>query len=217
MKTRYHSLILYTFVVFSILLFVGTAFVGRSQISSTSRQLVDLKLQSKTVDDQLASLAAAKKQLKKYSYFNDVVKNVLPNDKDQAQAVLDVSQMAIASHIALQNIEFPTSNLGGRLSAPTSPPATSTPSSNASGQNTALTQVMKVPGIPGLYSLQLTITPQIGPQVPAPLISTYPKFLDFLNRIEHNRRTAQIIGVNISPQADGSLNFTLIINIFIKP
>lgn len=218
MKARYHSLMMFAFVALSVLVFLGTAYAGRAKISEKSHQLVDLKLQSKTADDQLTSLAAAKKQLQKYSYFNDVVKTVLPNDKDQAQAVLDIFQMAAASGIALQNIQFPTSTLGGRATAPaTTTPATTTSPTASSTANSSLTQAKPVSGIPGLYSLQLTITPQTGAQVPAASVTTYPKFLDFLNRIERDRRTAQITDVTVSPQTDGSLNFTLVINIFLKP
>lgn len=217
MKNRYHGMMVYVFLAFSVIVFIATAGAGRSVISEKSRQLVDLKLQSKTADDQLTSLASAKKQLQKYSFFNDVVKTVLPTDKDQAQSVLDIFQMASASGIALQNINFPSSTLGGRSTAPATTAPTTTSPTSSSTANSALTQAKAVAGIPGLYSLQLTINPQTGALVPAASVTTYPKFLDFLNRIERDRRTAQITNVTVSPQADGSLNFTLVINIFIKP
>jgi len=192
--------------------FIAAAFIGLSFLSSKSQALVDLKLQSRTADDQLSSLATAKKQLQKYSYFNNVAATVIPNDKDQAQAVLDIFQMANDSGIALQNIEFPSSSLGAKS-------GTASPASPTGGSN--LSQAKRVTGIAGLYSLQLTITPQTpqqGAQVSSSSATTYPKFLDFLSRIERDRRTAQITQVNIEPQAGGPyLNFTLVINIFIKP
>ena len=225
MSTRSRGLLAFAVLAVAVFVFFAVDYIGLSQLSAKSQQLVDLKLQNNTANDQLSSLAAAKKQILKYSYFNDVVKTVLPNDKDQAQAVLDISQMAKDSGIALQNIQFPTSNLGGASpaapasgsSSSSNTTAPSTPATGTAGANTALTQAKKVTGIPGLYSLQLTITPQTGATVPAAQVSTYPKLLDFLNRIEHDRRTAQITQVNVSPQPDGSLSFTLVINIFIKP
>lgn len=219
--TKLRELTMYLVMAISVFVFIIVAYLGLSQLSTKSQQLVDLKLQSKTVENQLASLAAAKKQVQKYSYFNDVVKTVLPNDKDQAQAVLDISQMAADSGIALQNITFPASNLGIRGSTTTSVPGTSTSSSSSSaktGTAAPLSQAKAVPGIKGLYSLQLVISPQAGNQVDPAKATTYAKFLDFLNRIERDRRTAQINGVEIQPQANSNtMGFTLTLNIFIKP
>ena len=211
MRTKYRGLGVIALLIVSAVVFIAVAFVGLSQLSSNSRQLVNLKVQSRTADNQLSSLAAVKKQVQKYAYFNQVAKTVIPNDKDQAQAVLDIFQMAANSGIALQNIDFPASSLGIKPTVPAS-------GSQPSGNTNVLSQAKPVEGIPGLYSLQLVITPQTGNGVPSNQISTYPKFLDFLNRIEHDRRTAQITEVSIQPQsASSTLGFTLTLNIFIKP
>lgn len=195
-------------------IFFATASVGQGKLSNKSEQLVDAKLKSKTVDDQLSSLELARKQIEKYSYFNDVAKTVIPNDKDQARAVLDISQQADQSGIALTSITFPASTLGGSTK--------SVSATGAGSTTTAISQATPVTGIKGLYSLELTIIPLTGPTTPASKVVTYPKFLDFLNRIEHNRRTAQITQVSIQPQSDksgptGEINFSLTINIFIRP
>lgn len=214
MNAKSRDIKLYLMVIVSAAAFIVTPFVGLSILSDKSRQLVDLKSQSKTADDQLASLAAAKKQLQKYSYFNDVAKTVIPNDKDQAQAVLDIFQMASASGIALQNIDFPASSLGVR----TSPSAGGSASGSSSSGASPLSQAKPVTGIAGLYSLQLTVSPQAGAQISPAQATTYPKFLDFLSRIERDRRTAQISQINIQPDASSQyLGFTITLNIFIKP
>src|SRR3989344_3257460 len=77
-----------------IIVFIATATFGLKALSQKSRQLVDLRLESKTLDTQLVSLAAAKKQVEQYSYFNDVAKTVFPVDKDQAKAVFIISKFA---------------------------------------------------------------------------------------------------------------------------
>ena len=211
MSTKQNQLAMIGLLAFSVIIFIATSVVGLSILSSKSNKMVSLKLQSKTEEDQLTSLAAAKKQIQKYSYFNEVANSVIPNDKDQAQAVIDIFQMASASGITLQNIIFPASTLGAKAVATGA--TGSTPSSIS-----PLSQAKPVSGIPGLYSLQITINPITGPDIPAAQAVTYAKFLDFLNRIEHDRRTAQITQVNIQPQTQGnSLNFSLAINIFIKP
>ncbi len=194
------------------LTFLITAIGGLKILSSKSQQMVDAKLQNKIVDTQLTNLEQAKKQVQKYAYFNDVAKTVIPNDKDQAQAVLDIFQLASRSGIAIASITFPTSTLGG----------SSTPTSATGSAVSAISQAKPVSGISGLYSLELTITPQTGANVPASQITTYPKFLDFLRSIERDRRTAQITQINIQPQTNESrvsdaISFSLVINIFMRP
>lgn len=185
-------------------------------LSAKSQKLVDMKQESKIADAQLASLAQSKKEVEKYAYFNSVAKTVLPSDKNQAQAVLDIFQIANESGISLQSITFPASSLGSK------PASSSTNDAATASSQSAVSQAKPVEGINGLYSLELTITPQSGLGVADSLKPTYPKLIDFLGRIENNRRTAQISQVNIQPQTTASgpspfINFTMTINIFMKP
>jgi hypothetical protein len=199
------------------LLFFVVAGIGLTILSGQSKKLVDLKQQSKTVDAQSTSLAAAKKQVEMYSYFNDIAKTVLPTDKDQAQAVLDIFNLADQSGIAIASITFPASSLGNKAA-----PTASGGNAATAPASSAISQAKAVEGIPGLYSLELIISPQTGTSVPDAKKVTYTKFLDFLSRIENDRRTAQITQVNIQPQGSDNgpsqfINFTMTINIFMKP
>jgi hypothetical protein len=204
------SLVALTVAFFAITIF------GLSVLSSKSQSLVNLKAQSQTAYTQLSNLVQSKKDVEKYAYFKTVAQTVIPNDKNQAQAVLEINQMASDSGIAIQSITFPASTLGGNTGSLSST-ATATSAASASTQS-ALTQAKPVPGTPGLYSLELTITPETGKDVPAAQQVTYAKMLNFLQRIENNRHTAQISQVSISPASDSTtLSFTLVINIFIKP
>jgi hypothetical protein len=200
----------------SVIAFFGIAIFGLSVLNSKSRSLVDLKVQSQSAYNQLSNLVQSKKEVEKYAYFKTVAKTVIPSDKNQAQAVLEINQMANDSGISIQSITFPASTLGvgaAATAATTQKDATSTTASQ-----TVLTQAKPVAGIPGLYSLALTITPESGKNVSTAQQVTYPKMLDFLKRIENNRHTAQISQVNIQPASDSqALSFTLVINIFIKP
>lgn len=193
----------------AVVVFVAVMFEGLSVLSAKSRQLVDLKVQSQTADAQLSNLEQAKQDVSKYSYFKTVAQTVIPNDKDQAQAVLELNQMASQSGITLQNITFPGSTLGG---------VTATTDSSVPASSTAVSQAAPVSGIPGLYALELTITANASPTLPLSQQITYPKILNFLSLLENSRRTAQITQVNITPATSGqSLNFSLVINVFIKP
>jgi hypothetical protein len=212
MNPKQKLYILQGLLALGVVVFFGIAIVGLSTLSSKSKSLSDLRLQSRLVDDQLASLTQAKAEISKYAYFKDVAKTVIPSDKDQAQAVVDIFKLADESGISLQNIAFPASTLGLSGSSST------TSSSSVSNAKSILSQAKAVPDIPGLYSIELIITPETGNQVAAGKLATYDKLLDFLSRIEHNRRTAQIASVNIEPiTSSQNIHFTLTINIFIKP
>lgn len=196
-------------VAFFVVLFLGLSF-----LSSQSRKMVGLKVQSQTDETLLSNLEETKKQVEKYDYFKTAAQDVIPNDKDQAAAVLEINQLAANAGIAIQSITFPASNLGLSVSAL----GTSSPAASAGASAPAISQAVPVAGIPGLYSLQLTITPQTGSGLPPNLQITYPKMLSFIEGIENNRRTAQITAVSVQPDSQSQgFNFSLTINIFIKP
>lgn len=208
-------LVLIAGLILSTIAFFGVAFYGLSVLDGKSRSLVNLKVQSQAGYNQLANLVQSKKEVEKYAYFKSVAQTVIPNDKNQAQAVLEINQMASDSGISIQSITFPASTLGTGAAAATPAQKDAT---SASAAQAALTQAKPVTGIPGLYSLELTITPESGKDVSADQQVTYAKMLDFLKRIENNRHTAQISQVSIQPASDSTaLSFTLVINIFIKP
>jgi hypothetical protein len=205
----------------SAILFIAILFLGLSALSKESRQMVDLKIKSQTAEAQLANLEQAKKQVEKYSFFKDVARSVIPNDKDQAVAVIEINTMAQESGINIQSITFPASTLGLTTST-TSATASQQDATSKSSSAKAISQAKIVSGIEGLYSLELTITPESDSKTPASKQITYAKMLDFLKRIESNRHTAQITDVNISPanatgNTSSGLTFSLTTNIFIKP
>jgi len=198
------------------IVFFATVFLGLSALSGKSDSLVKLKSQSQNTDNRLNNLEQAKKEVDKYNYFKDVAETVIPSEKNQAETVLEIYQMAQQSGISIQSITFPASTLGQNTGTPA--PGAPTDATSAAASQTALTQAKPVAGIAGLYSLELTITPDSGKDVPPAQQVTFPKMLDFLKRIENNRHTAQITQVGIQPATDSqTLSFTLTINIFIKP
>ena len=217
MNNKQLRLVLFGALAAVILAFMLIGAFGLSVLSAKSQKMVDLKSQSKILDSQLNNLEQSKKEVQQYSYFRDVAKSVIPSDKNQAQAVLDIINLANESGIELQSITFPTSTLGGT----TSDSATPTNAQTAATSK-VITQAKPVPGIQGLYSIELTITPASGPNVAAGKQVTYAKMLDFLDRVERNRRTAQVSQVTVQTQSGDTagsqtINFILVVNIFIKP
>jgi hypothetical protein len=215
-------LVLLGSLALSVIGFIAVLVLGLGVLGNKSKQMVDLKVQSQTADAQLANLFSAKKQVEQYSYFKDVAKTVIPNDKDQATSVVEINKMAEASGILLQSITFPASSLGLTTSTTSTTGKTNQDATSSSAAKTALSQAKPVTGIPGLYSLELTITPRSGHDIPAGKQVTFDKMINFLGRIEDNRHTAQITDLVITSPIDSSTSntgftFVLTINIFIKP
>lgn len=210
MNAKRHRLLLLGALGLSAVVFIGLCLLGTSMLEAKSQTMVDLKLQNKVADNQLANLEIAKSEVQQYAYFKEVAKTVIPGEKDQAATVLEILQIANGAGISIQSITFPSSNLGSSSAAAQSDASTASP------QN-VISQSKAVSGIPGLYSIELTITPETGPQVPPAQQVTYSKMLSFLKGIENNRHTAQVTQVNIQPLTGEAVNFTLKINIFIKP
>lgn len=186
---------------------VGTVQIN-GLLKSKARHLVDLKLQSQVISSQQTGLQKAKKQVAQYSGFEETAKSIVPQDKDQAQAVREISKLASDSGISrLSSITFPLSTLGGAA-------GTSSGTAPKTSSKGSLTQLTPVKGISsGVYSLQITIQQTSESTIP------YSQFLNFLEKLEQNRRTAQVTSIILQPDNThpNMVAFTLIINEFIKP
>ncbi|MGH7195771.1 MAG: hypothetical protein ACREGA_03245 [Candidatus Saccharimonadales bacterium] len=188
------------FVGLLIVLGVGiflSAHIASGLLAKRSAKLTSLKATNQALVKQQAQIAKDKQDIAKYSSLNQIAKSVVPQDKNQAEAVREIVNLAGQSGINLSSITFPQSNLG------------TAPTKTANG----LTQVTKVKGIGGVDDLQITITQANSNTVP------YANFLNFLTRLEQNRRTAEVSSIKIQPDKKKSSNvsFTLIIDEFIKP
>lgn len=176
--------------------FLGGTYEANALLQSASQTLAKLKAQSQAADDQQTQLTQAKADIKKYGELNTVAKSIVPQDKDQAEAVREIVNLANESGLPqLSSITFPASELGA------------TPGKASK----SLTQVTPVAGMSGVYDLPITVQEAKG--------VAYSKLIAFLKKLEQNRRTAQVSSVTIQPSADNSnaVSFTLIIDEFIKP
>jgi hypothetical protein len=72
---------------------------------------------------------------------------------------------------------------------------------------------LPVQGISGVSYLQVTVQSNGSSTVP------YDKFIAFLNALEHNRRTALVSSIVLTPDSKNSNNvgFTLTLDEYIKP
>jgi len=180
--------------------FLGIAYEANKLLGNQATKLSKLRGDSAALDTLQTSLIKNKQDVAKYSDLNTIAETVVPQDKDQAEAIREIVNLASQSGIAkLSSITFPTSSLG-----------TGVPTAKA---NSSLTQLTPVKGMAGVYQLQLTVTVAASDEV------TYDQFMSFLTKLEQNRRTAQVSGITVSPDSKNpsKVSFTLVINEFIKP
>ncbi len=174
---------------------LASVYIAQNFLHKKSDKLVAAKLENRILEEQANSLGSAKKTLEKYSELNTIARSIVPQEKDQAKTVREIAKISNDVGIKLSTISFPTSNLG------------------LAGNNNTISQAKTVKGIPGLYVVEITV--QQDPANPA----TYNQFIEFLSRLENNRRTAQVTSITIQPLAQNrdKLTFSLILNTYLKP
>ncbi len=196
----------------------GAIFLGNKLLSTQSNKLIEQKINNKGLENQKRVLNKAQQDIQKYKNLEEITQAIVPRDKDQARAVREIITLATESKISIQSITFPSSNLGTKVQQPKA-----TESTEGSGQDNKQTpatppanpisQAIPVKDIDGLYSLEINIVPEGNVD--------YYRFIDFLAKLEKNRRTSQVTSISIMPKSSSKqnpqLSFTLTINIFLKP
>lgn len=178
------------------------------------KQASELSLSRAKVEQlstQENGIKQSKRDIAKYQQLSDIAKTVVPQDKDQAATVREITRLASANKVPLTTITFPSSSLGTLPGGAKATPLTAASAAAAAKPN--LSQLTLVPGLPGVYNLQITL----GNNTTNPV--NYTQLTAFLRSLETNRRTAAVSSINIQPQASDPtrLVFSLIINTYIKP
>ncbi len=195
---------------------VASIVVGNSMLKKQSNELINLKLENKVLDEQQIALISANKDIDKYADLEKVTKSIVPQDKDQAKSVREIVKLAEESGIDISSLSFPSSNLG---TAAPKPETTNKPEGSGDSPKPAtpsappVSQVKAVDGIPGVYQLEITLQSDSTKPV------SYINLINFLTKLEQNRRTAQVAQISIQPKGNDirELTFTIVINVFIKP
>lgn len=194
---------------------VGGAYEASLQFAHESHKLASLKLQSQVLASEQTNLLKAKKDVAAYAPLEQIAQTIVPQDKDQAEAVREIIKIAQASGINPTSISFPSSNLGAGLAAGSAGGSSSTTPVPvpAPGAASNLSQLTPVVGITGVYDLKITVQQDAATPV------SYTKFIDFLSHLEQNRRTAQVTGIVLQPDPKDRhlLSFTLTLDEFIRP
>lgn len=180
----------------SILILFAGVWATNAFLQNRSKSLVAAKTKTAVLDEKQQQLIKQRADITKYKSLADIAKHIVPQDKDQAQTVREIVTIANDNGIKLGSITFPSSSLGGSGSS-----------------KSGLSQLVPVKGIAGVYSLDIIVQSDNANPVP------YARFLDFLNALEHNRRTALVSSITIVPDNinPGKLTFTLNLSEYIKP
>lgn len=192
-------------MVLVFILVVGIAYGTRGVVNLLGEQtnnLVNLRAKNKALLSEQSSLKVDIADVAKYGSLEQIAKSIVPQDKDQAQTVREIVDLANQNNIPLTSINFPLSSLG------------SLPATQAGSSPISLSQLTPVKNIGGVYTLPITVD-----YSPSASGIPYSQFYSFLQGLENNRRTSQVTSLTIQPvpKSNGLITFTLTINEYIKP
>ena len=186
----------------SVVVLFGCVYAANNLLVRQSKQVADAQLKRLVAEQKQVNVAKAKADTERYKTLAGIANSIVPQDKDQAQAVREIVNIADASGITLGTVSFPSSTLGAVQKG-----------SGKAATNSALSQLRVVKGIPGVYSMDITV------QSDATAPADYNKFIAFLDALEHNRRTALVTTLTMQPLITdpSKVTFTLVLNEYIKP
>ena len=184
-------------IILMILGLIFGAYFLSSLLQKQSHTLAEQQQQLAVLDGRDVALKQAKADVAKYQNLADIAKSIVPQDKSQAQTIGEIVKLANENNVKLASFSFPTSTLGDKTGA----------------SNASLSQLEKVANIPGVYGLQIVV--QSAGEHPVP----YNDFLQFLQALERNRRTAQVSSITITPDSTNPsrVSFSLTLQEYIKP
>lgn len=183
---------------------IACTYAADIMLNQRAATLSDLKLQHQVLERQTTNLSRAKRDINKYAELGKIAKTIVPQDKDQAEAVREIVKLAGDSGFKPSSISLPASSLGS---------VTPGKASAAADTKAALTQLKPVKGNSGLYVMEITVTQDSSSPI------SYSQFIDFLARLEQNRRTALVSSISLQPSATNrnALSFTLTVDKYVKP
>lgn len=187
---------------------VGAVIGGDRLLKKESDTIVQRRLDNAVLDKEQLALAQAKQDLQNYADLQQIAKQVVPQEKDQALTVRQIIALADKSGVKIGSIGFPGSSLGNKAAA-----STGTTSGDTKSTSSAISQAKPVTGVNGLLALDVVVSSDNTHPC------TYDQFIAFLNSLETNRRTAQVSQLSIQPDSrdPSRLNFNLTLRVYIKP
>ena len=191
---------------------IGAVVGGDRLLKKQSDVIVKQRLDNAVLDKEQVALAQAKQDLQTYAELQQIARQIVPQEKDQALTVREIITLADKAGVKIGSIGFPGSSLGNKAAGSTG--STSGSSGDAAKNTTAaISQAKPVTGITGLLALDIVVASDTTRSC------TYDQLITFLNSLENNRRTAQVSQLSITPDSKDPtrLNFNLTLRVYIKP
>lgn len=181
-------------VALLLVISIAAVVVGNNMLAAKNDKLAELKLENSVLDEQRIALAQAKRDIQQYAELEGIAKQIVPQEKDQARTVRELINFGKATGVNIISVGFSTSTLGDKANAPS-----------------AITQLEPVEGLSGVYQMEINLG--TGNTI------DFPTLIAFMDRLESNRRTAQVSEITITPSAEDRnlLDFSLALNVYIKP
>lgn len=172
-------------------------------LKSEGDELVKLKLTDEVLSEQQAGLMQAKKDIESYSDLETIAKSIIPQSKDQASTIAEISSMANQNGISLGSIDFPASALG----------QVSGKGSKSKSVDSSTSQLVELPDLKGVYIMEININSRSDGPV------AYDQIINFLKLLESSRKTAQVTNIDIQPssKSPGRFDFKITINTYVRP
>lgn len=182
-------------LILLIVIATSALFVSNFMMQKSANNLVRAKLDNVGYDSEEQTYLQARKDLGEYTALNEIIQKILPQSKDQAQAVSELYKIGDETGIKTASITFPSSTLGQK-----------------SNSNT-VTQAKSVDGMPGVLGIDIAI--ELEPASGASI--SYDSMINFLQKVELNRRNMQIKQITVNADTvNGGVTFNMTLTIFVK-
>ena len=94
-------------------------------LTSQATKLTTLKAKDQALTQEQTSFTKAKKEIKKYADLHKITQSVVPEDKNQAEAVREIVNIAATNNVVLSAVTFPASTLGTTATGAPTPASSS--------------------------------------------------------------------------------------------
>lgn len=204
MTSKRFFLVMVGIAILLLLGFGAGVYKVNSMFNKESDKLAELKLSAYVLKEQQSVLRQAKRDITEFSGLEEITRSIIPEDKNQANTIGEIASHAKKAGISLGAIEFPQSELG-RVAKGKAKTKSTTDSST--------TQLVEVDDLKGVYVMSISIRNHSEKPI------AYDQILDFLKRLESNRRTAQVVEIGIQPdqKTPNLFHFTIKLNTYIRP
>ena len=186
-----------------ILAIAGAMYYSREFITSSSDKLVEAKLKLYTLEETESTYRKNQNILNENSDIAEILKSVVPSEKDQARAVRELNIIAADNGLKVTSVIFPKSDL-------VITKKTTTTGSTTDVKTSAVSQAKAVKNLEGVLGIDVSV------DISSPTntrIST-DQILNLLRQIENNLRNMRITSINFSGEGD---SFNAKLTLFVKP